>query len=109
MDLTERERRIAIFIAISFLLGELLTLLKNKRNFQLYRNDKEEVFPIDINKAELRELMKIPGVGRKIASEIIKEREKRGRFRRIEELLEIKGIGKKNLKIIKKYIKVGNE
>lgn len=64
---------------------------------------------IDINRATVEELEKLPGVGPKIAQNIIKYREENGPFKSLEELLKIKGIGPKKLKLLKKYLKIEKE
>ena len=61
---------------------------------------------IDLNKATAEELESLPGIGPKIAKNIIEYREKFGPFKSVEELLEVKGIGPKKLKRLKKYLKV---
>jgi len=61
---------------------------------------------IDINQATAEELEKLPGVGPKIAKNIIEYREKNGPFKAIEELLKVKGIGPKKLEQLKKYLKI---
>ncbi len=61
---------------------------------------------IDLNKATVEELEKLPGIGPKIAENIVEYRKKFGPFRSIQELLEVKGIGTKRLKILKKYLKI---
>ena len=48
--------------------------------------------PIDINAATAKELEELPGVGPTTAKAIIQFREKTGRFRRVEDLLAIRGI-----------------
>ncbi len=59
--------------------------------------DKEK---IDLNSADISELMKLPGIGKKRAEDIINLREKKGRFTTKEELLEISGISENLLKKI---------
>ena len=61
---------------------------------------------IDLNRAGIYDLIAIPGIGFKTAKSILDRREKRGRFRSINELLKVKGIGVKRLKKIKLYLKV---
>jgi len=63
---------------------------------------------IDLNEAEIDDLMAIPGIGFKIASEIIQLREKKGGFRSVEELVEVRGIGKKKLEKIKNFVFTGD-
>lgn len=59
---------------------------------------------ININKAGKEELMMLPGIGVKTAEKIIEYRDAKGKFKRVDELLEVKGIGGKKLEKIKKII-----
>ncbi|MCF7920892.1 MAG: helix-hairpin-helix domain-containing protein [Candidatus Cloacimonetes bacterium] len=60
---------------------------------------------LDINSANLNELVGLPGIGKVKAQRIIDRRKAKGKFRTIEELLEVKGIGEKTLAEIKPLIK----
>lgn len=59
---------------------------------------------ININTASSDQLQIIPGLGKKYAQNIIDYRDEHGTFSRIEDLTNVKGIGIKRLKKIKKYI-----
>jgi comEA protein len=48
---------------------------------------------IDINRADVNELMRLNGIGPTKAQAIVKYREQHGPFRSKEEILEVKGIG----------------
>jgi competence protein ComEA len=61
---------------------------------------------IDINKASAEQLTRIPGIGKVMAERIILFREEHGPFRRVEDLLKIKGIGEKSLQKLRPYVKV---
>jgi competence ComEA-like helix-hairpin-helix protein len=52
---------------------------------------------VDINAAGEKELRTLPGVGAKKAAAILALREKLGRFRKVTDLLRVKGIGPKTL------------
>lgn len=58
---------------------------------------------ININKASRVELMRLPGIGEKTAQQIIELRKLR-KIQKKEDLLEIKGFGKKKLQRIEKFI-----
>jgi len=59
---------------------------------------------IDINTAGINELVRLPGIGDKTAEKIIELRNERGKFRRIEELMDVKGIGEVKFNKIKKFL-----
>jgi comEA protein len=50
---------------------------------------------IDINAASVQELDELPGIGPAIAGRIVEYREKNGPFSKIEDLMEVRGIGEK--------------
>ena len=62
---------------------------------------------VDINKATANDLQKLPGIGPSLAKRIVAYREKHGPFRRVEDLMAIKGIGFKKWNEIKPYVNVG--
>ena len=62
---------------------------------------------ININTATVDQLSLLPDIGPKIAQRIIDYREENGSFSSIEELLLIKGIGKKRLEELRDYITLG--
>lgn len=53
--------------------------------------------PLPINEADQRLLETLPGIGPSLASEIIKTRSLQGPFRNPEDLLNIRGIGRKRM------------
>jgi len=59
--------------------------------------------PLDINLASLDELILIPGVGDALATNIVGQREKIGRFERIDQLMDIKGIKGKKLSKLRQF------
>jgi competence protein ComEA len=61
---------------------------------------------IDVNRASLQELQRLPGVGPKLSQRIADERA-RGRFKTVDELRRVSGIGPKTLEKLRPYITVG--
>lgn len=61
---------------------------------------------ININTASLSELTSISGIGNVKASSIIEYREKNGKFKTIEDITKVSGIGQATYKKIKDYITV---
>lgn len=56
---------------------------------------------LDLNTATLEQLDKLPGIGESKARAILDYRMKKGRFKRVEELMDVKGIGEKMFAKIK--------
>ena len=65
-------------------------------------NEDDEL--VNINTANIDELMDIKGIGRSKAKAIIEYRNKNGNFKSIEELLNVSGIGEKLYEEIKVFI-----
>jgi competence protein ComEA len=61
---------------------------------------------LNLNTATLMELETLPGIGPVLARRIIDFREKKGGFRRIEELLVIPGISERKWKLIKDRVEI---
>lgn len=61
---------------------------------------------VSINSADKTLLTQLPGVGDKTADAIIKHRKKNGKFKSIEDLMQVSGIGEKKLKKMKQYLKL---
>ncbi|MFO8061960.1 MAG: helix-hairpin-helix domain-containing protein [bacterium] len=65
--------------------------------------DIDKPIPFNINTADVGELMRIPGIGRKTAMEIYEKRILTGGFDNYQQIDSISGIGDKTLRIIKEY------
>jgi competence protein ComEA len=62
--------------------------------------------PLDLNTATVKELEQLPGVGPTTAKAIVEFRARSGRFRRIDDLLVIRGISEAKLKKMRPYITI---
>ncbi|HYA49235.1 MAG TPA: ComEA family DNA-binding protein [Burkholderiales bacterium] len=64
---------------------------------------------ININTATQAELESLPRIGPKVAQRIIDYRTQNGNFKRVEDIMKVKGIGEKIFAQIKDMITVGPE
>jgi len=64
---------------------------------------------ININKATVKELQTLPGIESVIAQRIVDYRHEYGPFKKIEDLMQVKGIGKKRFERIRDLITVEEE
>jgi len=63
---------------------------------------------VNINTASAEQLTTLPGVGPKLAARILEYRQKSGAFKSVQELMNVRGIGEKNLKKIEQYLSTGD-
>jgi competence ComEA-like helix-hairpin-helix protein len=61
---------------------------------------------VDLNRASADQLTTLPGVGSRIASRIVALRTRKGRFVSVEELIEVRGIGRITLSRMRPHAKV---
>jgi len=62
--------------------------------------------PININTATLEELISLPRIGPKTAAKIVKYRAANGEFKQKQDIMKVRGIGKKTFELIKDRITV---
>jgi competence ComEA-like helix-hairpin-helix protein len=62
--------------------------------------------PININVATSEELQQVPGIGPVTADKILQMRKSYGAFKSVDDLLAVKGLGKKRLEKMRKYLTV---
>ena len=62
--------------------------------------------PVNLNTATVTQLDALPGVGKATAERIIEYRQKNGGFKKIEELMNVKGVGEKSFLKLKPLVTV---
>ena len=65
--------------------------------------------PVNLNTATAAQIAALPGIGPKAAERIVEYRQKNGGFKKIEELMNVKGIGEKSFLKLKSLITVGEK
>jgi len=62
--------------------------------------------PVNLNTATAEQLATIPGVGPKMAERILDYRQKNGGFKKVEDLMNVSGVGEKSFLKMKPLITV---
>jgi competence protein ComEA len=62
--------------------------------------------PVNLNTATAEQLATIPGVGPKMAERILDYRQKNGGFKKVEDLMNVSGVGEKSFLKMKPLIAV---
>lgn len=62
---------------------------------------------VNINTANAAQLSALPGIGEKLAARIVEYRQKAGSFKSVQELMNVKGIGEKNLAKLEPHLTLG--
>jgi|SRR5208337_2418038 len=68
---------------------------------------KPPLHPVNLNTATSAELQQVPGIGPATAEKILQARKSYGRFKSVNDLQAIRGIGPKKLDKMRKYLTVG--
>jgi competence protein ComEA len=63
---------------------------------------------IELNSGTLEQFDSLPGIGESKAKAILAYRAQNGRFKRVEELLEVRGIGEKILERLKPFVYIAD-
>jgi competence protein ComEA len=64
---------------------------------------------VNLNTATSTQIATLPGIGEKAAQRIIEYREKNGGFKKVEELMNVKGIAEKSFLKLKPLVTVGEK
>lgn len=98
---------------ISIVVGVLLVVLVGALPSQAASQNKDRQAnkvtasaPVNLNTATAVQLESLPGIGPRTAERILEYREKSGGFKKIEELMNVQGVGEKNFLKIKDLISV---
>ena len=65
--------------------------------------------PVNLNTATQAQLETLPGIGAKAAERILEYRQKNGNFKKVEDLMNVKGIGEKAFLKLKPVITVAQK
>jgi comEA protein len=100
ISMTTRKMKIACVLALCFgLVFSSMSVMAQKSNPPVTEK-------VNLNSATTEQLQTIPGIGPATAKNIVEYRTKSGKFSRIEDVINVKGIGEKKFQKIKDRLAV---
>jgi competence protein ComEA len=131
LGFTRNEQRVVLFLAGAFFAGALLksareharplTEAPESSGFNAAeRREAAEIrtaaepggtgtasYPgVSLNRAGKADLESLPGIGPVMAGRILDDRRERGRFRSVDDLMRVRGVGPKTLEKIRPYLRI---
>lgn len=95
-NLTSQEKKVILFLSIVLTLGigiDFLSKALQQKPAALLTL--ENIAKINLNRADIKMLLDIPGIGEKLSQRIVEYKDAKGGFSSLEELKDIKGITQK--------------
>lgn len=123
-NFTPQETKALLFLLAALLVGSGITLYKRSHpqfapeliieekrtgpepQGQSALPDEPVETKLDINQATTAQLQLLPHIGPALSKRIVEYRETNGRFERIEDLMQVQGVGPKTFQKIREYIAV---
>jgi competence protein ComEA len=62
--------------------------------------------PVNLNTASVAQLETLPGIGKSTAERILEYRQKNGAFKKVEDLMNVRGVGEKSFLKLKPLVTV---
>jgi len=104
--LTPQERKFICIIMIVFIMGAGVQLLLRRDIAPMRWARSVRHFKININTARPEQLQMLPGIGAKLASRIVDQRNANGPYKSLEDLEDVDGLTAKRFDLIKELIEL---
>ena len=98
--MTDLKKLVSMFVVLSFVVGFVFVsnVYSAEKASSASASSAKKSGKININTAGVDQLVKLPRIGEKIAARIIEFRKKNGKFKKIQDVMKVKGIGEKTFK-----------
>ena len=100
--------RLGFLICMCIVLGATAaTAAQDKAREKPAKASAAAIATVNLNTATQAQLETLPGIGAAAAKRILEYRQKNGNFKKVEELMNVKGIGEKSFLKLKQHLTVG--
>ena len=100
--------RLGLFLCVCIVLGTTAsTAAQDKAREKPAKASTASIATVNLNTATQAQLETLPGIGAAAAKRILEYRQKNGNFKKVEELMNVKGIGEKSFLKLKQHLTVG--
>jgi comEA protein len=107
MKLSRRETAVLLGFVVCLVVINVVNHIRREQRIAHHMLYIEELtIQISVNAASSEELETLPGIGPALAARIIEYRHTHGNFERLEDLKNVRGIGKKLFAKIEPYLKL---
>ena len=100
------DRTLLSLVALAFLIAVQPRAAAAQQQASTRAAAKPPAAIVNLNTASVAQLEALPGIGAKTAARIVEYRQKNGPFKKIEELMNVRGVGEKNFLKLKAQITV---
>ena len=97
---------IRFVIAVLVALGLSVATVSAQGNSQRASASASAPAPINLNTATAAQLETLPGIGKSTAERILEYRQKNGSFKKVEDLMNVRGVGEKSFLKLKPLVTV---
>ena len=97
---------IRFVIAVLVALGLSVATVSAQGNSQRASASTSASAPINLNTATAAQLETLPGIGKSTAERILEYRQKNGSFKKVEDLMNVRGVGEKSFLKLKPLVTV---
>ena len=98
-------RSLSVLLVVFFLCGAVTAVSAQSK---AAAKPAAAVTVVNLNTATASQIATLPGIGEKAAQRIVEYREKNGGFKKVEELMNVKGIGEKSFLKLKPLVTLGD-
>ncbi len=101
-------KKLALIITLLGIAASVGVYLGKNYQYEHYaiepKSDRIKTYKINLNLATEHDYGNLPGIGPKLAAEIIRDRKANGRFNSVEDINRVKGIGDAKFKKIEPFL-----